>query len=227
MPRGMVVIASDILADLCGLSLGLIIALLPIGLMLWLFGWWSHRFWIVLMTTVLAGIFGLVEATSWHAQPIIVAVLLAIAAGVLALALVRVVTFAIGGLAGVYLVQFAFPTLNQQAICFLLSGLLCLLLFRWFFMMLTSFMGAACLAYGSLALLNYQESLDAVCWCDENTMLLNITCGGAMLAGFTWQLLFDRWRTRRLREREEEDSDGDLLSNILARIGFGRKSEDA
>jgi hypothetical protein len=227
MARGMVVIASDILADLCGLSLGLIIALMPIGLMLWLFGWWSHRFWIVLMTTVLAGIVGLVEATSWHAQPIIVAVLLAIAAGVLALALVRVVTFAVGGLAGIYLVQFAFPSLNQQAICFLLSGLLCLLLFRWFFMMLTSFMGAVCLAYGILSLMNYQETLDAVCWSDENSTLLNITCGVAMLLGFVCQLLFDRWRARRLREREEEESDDGLFSGILARVGFGRKGEDA
>jgi len=222
----MVVIASDILADLCGLSLGLIIALLPIGLMLWLFGWWSHRFWIVLMTTVLAGVVGLVEATSWHAQPIIVAVLLAIAAGVLALALVRVVTFAIGGLVGVYLVQFAFPSLNQQAICFLLSGLLCLLLFRWFFMTLTSFVGAACLAYGALALMAYHETLDAVCWSDENATLLNIACGVATILGFVGQLLFDRWRTRRLREREDDDNDGDMFSAILARIGLGRRSRE-
>lgn len=227
MQHGMVVIASDILADLCGLSLGLIIALLPIGLMLWLFGWWSHRFWIVLMTTVLAGIFGLVEATSWHAQPIIVAVLLAIAAGVLALALVRVVTFAVGGMAGLYFVQLAFPTLNQHAICFLLSGLLCLLLFRWFFMTLTSFMGAACLAYGALALLSYQETLDAVCWTDENSMLLNIVCGVATLLGFVCQMLFDRWRTRRLRDREDDDDSEDgLFSSLLARVGFGGRSDD-
>src|SRR5678816_2470220 len=95
----MVLIATDILADLCGLSLGLILGLLPIGLLLWLLGWWSHRFWIVLATTVVAGVIGLMEATSWQAQPIVVAVLLAIAAGVLALALVRVITFTAGGLA--------------------------------------------------------------------------------------------------------------------------------
>jgi hypothetical protein len=226
MHHGMVVIASDILADLCGLSLGLIIALLPIGLMLWLFGWWSHRFWIVLMTTVLAGIFGLVEANSWHAQPIIVAVLLAIAAGVLALALVRVVTFAIGGLAGLYFMQIGFPTLNQQAICFLVSGLLCLLLFRWFFMALTSFLGAICIVYGALALLSYQEALDSVCWTDENSTLLNIVCGVATLLGFVCQLLFDRWRTRRAREREEEESEDGLFSSLLGRIGLGRRSDD-
>jgi len=226
MQHGMVVIASDILADLCGLSLGLIIALLPIGLMLWLFGWWSHRFWIVLMTTVLAGIFGLVEATTWHAQPIIVAVLLAIAAGVLALAMVRVITFALGGLAGVYLVQFAFPSLNQQAICFLLSGLLCLLLFRWFFMTLTSFLGTGCLAYGTLALLSYQEALDSVSWTDENSTLLNSLCGAATLLGFICQMLFDRWRTRRLRELDDDDEEGGFFGSFLARFAFWRRSDD-
>src|SRR5436853_292805 len=102
----MVLIATDILADLCGLSLGLLIALVPVGLLLWLFGWWSNRFWIVLATTVCAGVFGLLEATTWQAQPIVVAVLLAIAAGILALALMRLITFAAGGLAGVFLVQF-------------------------------------------------------------------------------------------------------------------------
>ena len=47
----MTIIATDILGDLCGLSLGLLIAIIPVGLLLWLLGWWSHRFWIVLTTT--------------------------------------------------------------------------------------------------------------------------------------------------------------------------------
>src|SRR5262245_24456901 len=66
--RRMTIIATDILGDLCGLSLGLIVAIIPIGLLLWLLGWWSHRFWIVLATTVLAGVFGLLEASSWRVQ---------------------------------------------------------------------------------------------------------------------------------------------------------------
>jgi hypothetical protein len=217
-------IATDILADLCGLSLGLLIATLPIGLVLWLLGWWSHRFWIVLTTTVMAGVIGLVEATAWRAQPIVVAVLLAIAAGVLALALVRVITFAAGGLAGVYLLQFTVPSLQQPAICFLVSGLLCLLLFRWFFMVLTSFLGASVLAYGLLALLHYYNLLDAVAWSEENNTLLSVLCGAAALVGFGFQLLFDRWRARRRKELEDEDED-DGYGAILARIGFGSKSK--
>ncbi len=216
----MTIIATDILGDLCGLSLGLIIAILPIGLLLWLLGWWSHRFWIVLTTTVLAGVFGLLEASSWRVQPIVVAVLLAIAAGVLALALVRVVTFAAGGLATVYLLQFTFPSLNQPVICFLIGGLVSLVLFRWYFMALTSFLGATLLAYGTLALMHYHEALDAIGWADTNATFLSVLCGLATFGGFVFQLLFERWRKRREREDEDEEQDG-FTSMILGRIGFG------
>jgi hypothetical protein len=216
----MSIIATDILSDLCGLSLGLLLALLPIGLVLWLLGWWSHRFWIVLAATVIAGVFGLVEATAWRAQPIVVALLLAVAAGVLALALIRVVTFAAGGMAGVYLVQFAMPTLHQPAICFLLSGLLCLLLFRWFFMILTSLLGASILAYGTLALLHFYDLVDAVAWSADNGALLTILCSIAALVGFVFQFCFDRRRTR-LRKEREERGEGDAITMILGKIGFG------
>lgn len=214
-------IATDILADLCGLSLGLIVALLPVGFLLCLLGWWSHRFWIVLASTVIAGVFGLLEATSWQAQPIVVAVLLAIAAGVLALALVRVITFVAGGLAGVYLVLLAFPSFQQHVIGFLASGLVCLLLFRWFFMILTSVTGAALLGYGTLALLHYREWLDAVAWSEENSTLLTILCGGGALFGCAFQFFFDRWRARKRRERDE-DGDEDMLSMIFGKLGFKR-----
>jgi len=221
----MTIIATDILGDLCGLSLGLIIAIIPVGLLLWLLGWWSHRFWIVLTTTVLAGVFGLLEASTWRVQPIVVAVLLAIAAGVLALALVRVVTFAAGGMASIYIVQFTFPSLNQPVICFLIGGLVSLLLFRWCFMALTSFLGSTLLAYGTLALLHYYESLDALGWADTNATFLTILCGMFTLAGFIFQIMFERWRQRQ-REDAEEEEDG-LTSMILARIGFGQKSSKA
>jgi hypothetical protein len=218
----MSIIAIDILTDLCGLSLGLLIALVPVGLMLWLWGWWSHRFWIVLTTTVMAGVVGLLEASTWRAQPIVVAVLLAIAAGVLALALVRVITFAAGGLAGVYLIQFAFPTLQQPALCFLVSGLVCLLLFRWFFMILTSLLGVAFIGYGALAILHYYELLDAITWSEGNGTLLTAVCAATSLFGFAFQFLCERRRQRRRKEREEK-GEVDAVGAILGRIGFGQK----
>jgi hypothetical protein len=223
----MAIIASDILADLCGLSLGLLITLLPVGLLLWLSGWWCHRFWIVLATTVTAGIFGLLEAGVWRVQPIVVAVLLAIAAGVLALALVRVITFVAGGILAVYLVHFVLPTMNQQVVCFLIGGLVGLLLFRWFFMASTSFAGSILVVYPTLALLHYREIIDAVTWSDENSLLLTITCVVATLVGFAFQFLIERRRQRKQRESEKGDDDSEgIASMIWGRIGFGGGSRD-
>ena len=89
----------EILQELCGLSVGLCVTGAAVGLLLWLTGWWLHRFWIVLATTALAGILGLASGSVHGVQPLIAAVLLAIAAGILALALIRLVAFAAGGAA--------------------------------------------------------------------------------------------------------------------------------
>ena len=220
----MAFIATDILTDLCGLSLGLIVLLLPVGFLLWLFGWWSHRFWIVLTTTVLAGVFGLIESSGWRAQPMVVAVLLAIAAGVLALAMVRVITFVAGGFAGQYLVQVFMPSVNQPVICFLIGGLVCLLLFRWFFMALTSWLGSSLLVYGTLALLNYRELIDAVAWSEANALTLNIICGAMTLCGGGFQFFFDRSRMRRRQDRQEDGRD-DIVATVLGKIGGKKKSK--
>jgi hypothetical protein len=118
------------------------------------------------------------------------------------------------------------PTLNQQVLCFLIGGLLGLLLFRWFFMALTSFLGTTLLAYGILALLHYRETIDAVAWSEENALLLTILCGVGSLFGFGFQFFLDRRRERK-RKEEEEEEDAGIASMILGRIGFGSKSSKA
>jgi len=63
-------------------------------------------------------------------QPLLAGLLLAVAAGLLALALVRVIAFAAGGIAAVYGVRLLPPAPWQEPlICFLGGGLLGLLLF--------------------------------------------------------------------------------------------------
>src|SRR5437879_11734362 len=100
----------EILQELCGLSVGLCITGAVTGLLLWLTGWWLHRFWIVLVTTALAGILGLASGSVHGVQPLIAAVLLAIAAGILALALIRLVAFAAGGAAAWLVLQKLAPS---------------------------------------------------------------------------------------------------------------------
>src|SRR4051794_17622857 len=101
----MQLVIPEILADARNLSMGFVIGGLVTGVFLWLFGWWSHRFWVVLTTTVLAGIYGLYEGPAFRAQPIAAALMLSLAAGLLALSLVRVLAFLAGGMAGLWAMQ--------------------------------------------------------------------------------------------------------------------------
>jgi hypothetical protein len=186
-------IAPDILADACSLSFGLMLLIVPIGLVLWLLGWWSHRFWVVLSVTVGAGIYGLQAAPNLHAQPLVAAILLALSAGVLALALVRLVAFAAGGLTGLLLVQAAYPSLNQPLITFLVCGLICLGLFRPCVMALTGLAGAILLTVAALMLLNYYAVVDAPVWAQQSAVLLNWMVGAFALLGAFLQFVLDRY----------------------------------
>src|SRR5215831_1330050 len=101
----MQLIEPEILAEGVGLSplqcgLGIVL-----GLMVWLYGWRAHRFWIVLLGTVIAGIYGLARAPDYGSQPLLSGILLAIAIGMLALALARVIAFVAGGVAASLLVN--------------------------------------------------------------------------------------------------------------------------
>src|SRR4051794_17528551 len=112
----MELLAPDIVAEVKTLSVGLCAGGLAGGLGLWLLGWWSHRFWVVLALTSLAGVYGLYEAPAWRVQPLLTAVLCALAAGLLGLALVRLAAFAAGGFAAVLALQALVPTLDQPLI---------------------------------------------------------------------------------------------------------------
>jgi hypothetical protein len=213
----MYLVAPDILADACGLSLPLIVLACGSGLALWLFGWWSHRFWVVLITTILGGVFGLYEAAAFQAQPVVASVLLAVAAGMLALALVRLLAFLAGGLAGLLLIQAVYPALNQPLIGFVSCGLVCLLLFRLCMMALTSFSGALLLHYATLMLLNHYGVMDAVAWTGQAGTLVNWTCGGTAFAGFAFQFSFDRWRRR--KDREDKSRTEEVIEMLTGWTG--------
>lgn len=203
----MQVVNPEFVAELCGLSLGLLLGGAGVGFVLWLFGWKWHRFWVVLLTTVFAGVYGLQEAGGWKTPPLAAAVLLAIAAGVLALALVRLLAFWAGGVAGLVIAQAAAPTLDQPLAVFVIAGLVSLLLFRWFLMALTSLAGSTLLCYAGLGFLNAQGSLDAVTWIETGATLLNWICGLMAVMGFLFQFLIDRRASRRFAE-EDGDDDG-------------------
>src|SRR5262245_55417754 len=118
----MYLIAPEVLADLSGLSVGLCAAGLVLGLALWLSGWRRHRFWVVLTITFVGGVFGLSEAPTFHAQPLVAGVLLALGAGALALSLARLCAFGVAGVAAVLAVKSLVPTWDQHLLSFTTGG---------------------------------------------------------------------------------------------------------
>src|SRR4051794_18818001 len=102
-------VTAELLQDLCGLSPGPLAVAGVVGLTLWLFGWSTHRFWVVLCATVSAGVYGLFKGSARDVQPLVASLLLALVAGLLALALVRLFAFVVGGMAGLLLVQSLAP----------------------------------------------------------------------------------------------------------------------
>lgn len=187
----------DILADACDLSTGLIVLAIAVGLVLWLFGWWTHRFWVVLMTTVLAGVYGLYEAPAFRANPVVASLLLAVTAGLLALSVVRVLAFIAGGLTGLLAIHALAPSWNHTVIGFLLCGLVGLVLFRLWMMALTSLCGTLLIAYAGLGLLNRSGSVDVVTWTEQGEVLLNWACIGVATLGLMTQFLLDQRRQHR------------------------------
>ena len=196
-------VTSEIVADLSGLSPSILIAATVAGATLWLLGWWSHRFWVVLLATIGAGILGLFEAPAQRAQPLIASLLLALAAGLLALALVRLLAFLGGGVVGVATAHSFAPNFDQPLVLFLCCGLVSLLLFRWCMMALTSFAGASILMHGCLAFLQQRGTMDVADWLDKNP-LAPWALGLLTLVGFLVQLGFDRRRRRKVGEEEAE-----------------------
>jgi MFS family permease len=195
----------DILREARHLSLTVSLAGLTLGLMLYLFGWWGHRFWIVLITTVVAGVCGLYSGSSVGAQPMVAGLLLALAAGVLALALVRVIAFGFGGFTVWVTIHTLFPSWNEWLICFLLGGLLGLVLFRFWTMVLTSFAGSLLMSYSGLCLADRLGKLDAVTVADKNGLLLNWAFGGMVVLGVALQFFLERRRARQEKKRQEEE----------------------
>jgi len=186
-------VSPDIVADSAGLTLWVQAVGFVIGLAVWLSGWIGHRFWIVLFTTLVGGVLGLQSGPAYQMQPLVAGLLLAIAAGMLALALVRLLAFACGGLATLFLVHALAPASWHEPLAFfLIGGLVGILLFRFWTMLLTSMAGTLVMAYALLGMLGRLGKVDAVHFAEHKTATLNGLCIGAAVLGLVVQYLIDR-----------------------------------
>jgi hypothetical protein len=201
----MQLLAPDILAAGHGLSVALSVIGLLLGLALWLLGWWQHRFWIVLGTTLWGGVWGLAHGTLTGLQPLVVGLLLAVAAGALAIHLSRVLAFVTGGLTFWLAVHLLVPNWEEPVVCLLVGGLLALVLFRYWTMVLTSLAGTLLMGYSILLLLDRMGKINAAEWAGRHAAVLDWSCAGVALTGWVIQFLVERRRLLKERVRLEKE----------------------
>jgi hypothetical protein len=199
----MQLVAPDILAEAVGLSPLFPIVTGSLGVLLWIYGWRAHRFWVVLLATVTAGVFGLSRGADFGSQPLLTGILLAVASGMLALALVRVVAFVFGGLGTSLLLHAVAPSLHEPFIWFLIGGLLGLVLFRVWTMVLTALAGGVIALHSSLCLADRWGKMNAVSWAEGHATLLNWSCAVLAVAGLVGQIVLERRRSRKEKEAAE------------------------
>ena len=200
----MQLIQPDLLAAGRGLSTGAAGFLVFVGLLLWAVGWRWHRFWVVFGITLSAGLVGLGagRAAGGH-QVMVVGVLLAVSAGMLALELAKVISFATGGVAAWVATQAVFSQVQELWVIFLAGGLLGVVLYKLWTMLTTSLLGVLVTWHG--VLLAYQEVTrgDLTAWVAANAVALN----GGVVAVTILGVAVQTWTTP-LPESDDAAADG-------------------
>ncbi len=190
------VVVPEVLTHLRELPLFAQLVAVVAGLFLWTTGWGGHRFWIVLGATLGAGIVGLRHGPDFGAQPIVAGLLAAVAAGCLALSLARVAIFVACGFGCWYAAQMLTPNLSVPLVCLLIGGLLGLLLFRFWIILLSSTAGVVLLSCGGLVLTERLLKVDPLRWVSGNGTLINLGLAVAVLIGVVFQYYFVRVHKR-------------------------------
>jgi hypothetical protein len=184
----MQLIAPDILTEARGLTVAMSGTVCVLGLALWLFGWRWHRFWVVGGITLAAGLLGLnAGRNAGGTQIMAVGILLAVAAGMMALELAKVFAFVAGGCGAWLAVQWVFPQAQELWAVFLSGGLFGILLYRLWTMLLTSLAGVLLASHSALLLLEPVLGFDAVKWASANQAALNGAAVALVVLGILLQ----------------------------------------
>jgi hypothetical protein len=206
----MKILAPDILELTRTLSPVTVGVAFAVGLLLWLYGAASHRFWLAAGLTLVAGLLGLVYSKDYDvASPLVAGLLMALAAGTLALSLVRLLLFLAGGLAGLAVAQAAQMGWNE-VVCFLCGGLAGVVLSRVWIMGLSSFAGGAVMIYAALSLLDRLGKVQSVALAERNGPLLNWAVAGLTLTGVLIQVLLERRRKRIALQKATPLAEGEV-----------------
>jgi hypothetical protein len=227
-------IAPDILAEARGMSGAMAGTACVLGIALWLFGWRWHRFWVVAGVTLGAGLIGLNAGKTSSGQVMAVGILLAVAAGMMALELAKVLAFVAGGIGAWIAVQWVLPQAQELWAVFLSGGLFGLLLYRLWTMLLTSLMGTLLAGHAALLLLERPLKVDAVAWSAANLVALNGVVVALVVLGVVAQAMQapeeptpvadEKKDAKQEKKRKSEDDEPDETESKPAGGWWGRFS---
>lgn len=202
-------ISPDILTEARGLTTAMSGTLCVLGVALWIFGWRWHRFWVVSGITLAAGLLGLnAGRAAGGTQIMAIGILLAVAAGMLALELAKVFAFVAGGCGAWLAIQWVFPQAQELWAVFLSGGLFGVLLYRLWTMLLTSLIGVLMAGHASLLLLEPLVPFDAIKWVIANQAALNGTVVGLTVLGILLQSIAspDEEKKEKSEDKDEKKS---------------------
>ncbi len=200
----MMLLNPDVLTEAKGLSVGASGFFLFVGFMLWACGWRWHRFWVVFGITVAAGMFGLTAGRSAGTQVLVVGVLLAVAAGMLAIELARIGAFLGGGTAAWLAAANVVPQAQELWAVFLCGGLLGIALYKLWTMLATSLIGTLIFAHALLLMLEQLQKFPAAKWVTMNASAVNGFVIGLMILGVIAQV---KTGATKLEDESEEEHD--------------------
>jgi MFS family permease len=199
----MQLLAPEIVVEARGLSLSVVLFFFIAGVLLWLFGWRWHRFWMGMTITIAGGLAGLQAARASGSNLLALGFLLAISAGALALELSRILAFLIGGMSCWLIAFHLLPRAQELWIAFLIGGLLGVFLYRLWMMLLTSFIGVLLAWHTGFVLLERYVKLDAPEWINRQQLLIQIGMIVATVVGLVLQSLLERWHLKREKAKKE------------------------
>jgi hypothetical protein len=183
----------ELLEDSRSLSFPSLSLFLVVGLFLWGAGGVFHRFWLVSLATLMGGLVGLESGPRFQLQPLVAGILFSFTSGVLALDLVELAIFMLGGLAALTALR-AVAAPGLEPLPFVLAGGLVFLLLRTFWMVLTTAAaGSLVLIITLLSFLDRGRHLDAVAWSAEHHKILLGTQVFLTMLGALAQWIVFRW----------------------------------
>lgn len=212
----MEILSPDVVVDFLDLPMPALLAMMGTGLLLAITGWKWHRFWLTLCVSLFAGMIGMRQATAWGiSQPVVSGVLLAAAAGCLALSLSRVALFLAYGLTCWYAMKRMAPVYAIPAICICAGGLFSVIFYRFCVVLLTSTLGSITLSYGVIAYVEQQKWYAALNWLKEQLVVAHAALAGVTLVALFIQLaLWRKSRKKKLVDYSIEEME------VERRLGF-------